>query len=121
MATVPATVNGTYGISSTLEGYTIESENVTESAVRETVPDQFNRVAAEIRYDTRYDLRLTVRGGAKPSASSITYGASGNTPLTWIVDSVEKAGSYNGLQRFNISAHRYENCSAETALTTSNS
>lgn len=113
MATHPASVAGEYGISSTLEGYTIESENITDSPRREEVPDQRNAVAKEIRYDTRYDLRLTVRGATKPSTATIKY-----DNKDYIVDSVEKAGTYNGLQRWNITAHRYDNCSAETAVTT---
>lgn len=113
MATNPETVAGEYGITSTLDGYTIESENVTDSPRREEVPDQRNAVAKEIRYDTRYELRLTVRGKEKPSNSTITY--DGNT---YIVDNVEKAGTYNGLKRWNITAHRYENCSSETAVVT---
>ena len=113
MATNPETVAGEYGITSTLDGYTIESENVTDSPRREEVPDQRNAVAKEIRYDTRYELRLTVRGKEKPSNSTITY--DGNT---YIVDNVEKAGTYNGLKRWNITAHKYENCSSETAVVT---
>lgn len=113
MATNPETVAGEYGITSTLEGYTIESENVTDSPRREEVPDQRNAVAKEIRYDTRYELRLTVRGKEKPSNSTISY--DGNT---YIVDNVEKAGTYNGLKRWNITAHRYDNCSSETAVVT---
>ena len=115
MATNPTSVDGEYGITSTLDGYTIESENVTDSPRREEVPDQRNAVAKEIRYDTRYELRLTVRGTEKPSTSTITY--DGNT---YIVDSVEKAGTYNGLQRWNITAHRYDNCSSETAVVVTN-
>ena len=111
MATNPTSVAGEYGITSTLKDYTIESENITDSPRREEVPDQRNAVAKEIRYDTRYELRLTVRGTAKPSTSTITYDSN-----TYIVDSVEKAGTYNGLQRWNITAHRYDNCSSETAV-----
>ena len=105
MATRPATVAGTYGITHTLDGYTIESENITETPLRETVADQANAVANEIKYDTRYELRLTVRGAAAPSATGNLSYAGG----TWVVDSVEFAGSYNGLQRYNIAAHHFEN------------
>ena len=45
MATNPTSVAGEYGITSTLEGYTIESENVTDSPRREEVPDERNAVA----------------------------------------------------------------------------
>lgn len=104
MATTPATVAGAYGIDQTLTNYTIESYNETETPLRELVPDQKNAVANEIKYDTRWELRLTVRGSSKPSATTITFNSS-----TWVVDSVEEAGTYNGLLRYNITAHRYEN------------
>lgn len=121
---MPIPANATaeeYGISSSLANYTIESENITTTPQREQVPDQKNAVVKEIRYDTRYDLRLTVRGETEPAATTINYGTTGSgssaAPITWIVDTVEKAGTYNGLRRFNITAHRYANCSTETALT----
>lgn len=90
-----------YGIATTLEGYVIESENVTETPQVEPIPNQKNQLADEIQYDTRYELRLTVRGATKPAATILTYDSE-----KWAVDSVEKAGSYNGLKRFNITAHR---------------
>ena len=74
------TAHGKYGIDLTLEGYTIESYNETESPRREEVPNQKNQVVKEIRYDTRYELRLTVRGNAKPSTDAITF--NGNYKLT---------------------------------------
>ena len=103
------TAHGKYGIDLTLEGYTIENYNKTKTPRREEVPNQKNQVVKEIRYDTRHELRLTVRGNAEPSADAITFDGA-----TYIVDSVDEAGSYNGLQRFNISAHRYAKCSSET-------
>ncbi len=116
MPITPASVDGTWGVSKTLSGYTIESYNETKNPVRETVPDQYNRVAKEIRYDTRWDLRMTVRGSAAPSDVSISFNSN-----TYIVDSVEEAGQYNGLLRYNITAHRYENCNAETAMSAGSS
>ena len=98
-----------YGVASTLTGYVIETESITSSPQYEQVHNQKNAVTGEIKYDTRYDLRLTVRGATSPGASSITYDGS-----TWIVDSVEKAGTYNGLRRWNITAHRYTNCDSAT-------
>ncbi len=111
MATTPAAVDGIYGISTTLAGFTIESENITESPQKELVPDQANAVANEITYDTRYELRLTVRGASAPVVSD-AFGYAGKK---WSVDSVEKAGTYNGLQRYNITAHRYTNWPAQAA------
>jgi hypothetical protein len=90
-----------YGINTSLDGYVIESESETETPLVETVPNQKNQVADEIQYDVRHDLRLTVRGATKPEATVLTY-----NDQKWAVDSVEKAGTYNGLRRFNITAHR---------------
>jgi len=109
--TVPTSVDAEYGIASTLSGYTIESVTITEEPQREIVPDQKNRRAKEIRYDTLYNLRLTLRGSSKPASTTITYDSQ-----TYIVDSVEDAGTYNGLRRFNVAAHRSSLCNAETAL-----
>ncbi len=117
----PATATAEqYGVTETIAGYTIESASVTTTPQREQVPDQKNAVVKEIRYDTRYELRLTMRGESEPPATTIDYGTTGKgnsvSPVTWIVDSVEKAGTYNGLRRWNVTAHRYDNCSTETTL-----
>ena len=101
-----ATTDEQYGIATTLADYVIESENITETPQIETVPNQTNQVADEIQYDTRYELRLTVRGKTKPAATILAYGKNGSADVKWAVDSVEEAGSYNGLRRFNITAHR---------------
>lgn len=100
------TADEQYGIATTLEGYVIESENITKTPQVEPVPNQKNQVEDEIEYDTRWELRLTVRGKNKPSAAIMKYGkkADGKDEL-WAVDSVEDAGSYNGLKRYNITAH----------------
>jgi len=105
MATTPTTVHGTYGISTTVDNITIESLSITESPVSEPVPDQANAVADEIIYDTRTDLRMTYRG------TQLTE-TDGNVTVdgaTYRVDSHEEAGTYNGLQRYNLTAHRYTN------------
>ena len=95
-----------YGITDTLSGYTIESKNITETPLVEQVPNQINQVEDEIQYDTRYDLRLTLRGATKPTATIISFGTENNTAIKWAVDSVEDAGTYNGLRRYNLAAHR---------------
>jgi len=114
----PATYVGEYGIETSLANYTIESLTETSTPQREIVYDQFNRRQKEIRYDTLKEISLTVRGQNAPSDASITLG-SGNSAVNFIVDSIEKAGTYNGLRRFNIRAHRTDNCDQETALATS--
>lgn len=112
MATTPGNVDGEYGISKTLAGFTIESVTVTEEPQLEKVPDQKNRVAKELHYDTLYNLNMTVRGASKPSADAgLTYDGQ-----KYIIDSVEDAGTYNGLRRFNIKGHRYTNCNTATPV-----
>lgn len=112
MATTPAQVAGDYGVAETLSGYTLESVSRTKTPVRETIPDQYNRTAKEIRYDTRTEIEVVLRGETEPSDAAITIDGA-----TYIVDSVQKSGTYNGLRRWTVRAHRTENCSAETLLT----
>ena len=106
MATVPASADtGTYGISETVSGITIESITKTESPQTETVPDQANAVVNEITYDKRVDLKLTYRG----TKLAETNGCVTVDSVKYFVDSHEEAGTYNGLKRYNLSAHRFNN------------
>ena len=117
MATTPATATAeTYGVETTATGITVESETITESPVVETVPDQKNAVVKEIKYDKRADLKLTYRGtkltetaGQNGENDTVTY-----NNVKYYVDSHEKAGTYNGLQRYNLSAHRFTNSPAQS-------
>ena len=79
--------------------------SISESPIVEPVPDQKNATVNEIKYDTRYDLKLTYRGTKLTATNNvITY-----KNVKYAVDSHEEAGTYNGLQRYNLSAHRFEN------------
>jgi len=113
MATTPASIaSGTpRGIANTLTGYVVESENITPSDVAEQVPDQNGAIADEISYDTRTDLRLTVRSSTTSTTAPATAGSANFQYASekWKVDSVEEAGTYNGLRRWNITAHRFTN------------
>ena len=106
MATTPATATTeTYGISETLTGYTIESDNITDTPQVEEVRDQKNALINEIKYDTLVELRLVVRGETKPTAGSdITY-----NNVKYRISSVEDAGSYNGLRRYTVTAKKADN------------
>ena len=115
MATTPTSIAaGTpRGITNTLSNFVVESETFTNADVSEQVPDQMGAIVDEIAYDIRIDLRLTVRS-AKTASATTTPPAAIGTVLTYAsikykVDSVEEAGTYNGLRRWNISAHRYTN------------
>ena len=112
MATTPASGvdTGTYGISTTVSNITIETVSIVETPQVETVPDQKNAVVNEIKYDTRKDLKLTYRGTKLSETDGcITYDS-----VKYAVDSHEEAGSYNGLKRYNLSAHRFDNFPAST-------
>ena len=111
MATVPASADtGTYGISETVSGITIESITKTETPQTESVPDQANAVVNEITYDKRVDLKLTYRG-TKLTESDGVVTVDG---VKYFVDSHEEAGTYNGLKRYNLSAHRFDNAPAQS-------
>lgn len=117
MATTPTTATAeTYGVETVTTGITVESETITESPVVETVPDQKNAVVKEIKYDKRTDLKLTYRGtkltetaGQNGENDTVTYNS-----VKYYVDSHEKAGIYNGLQRYNLSAHKFMNSPAQS-------
>ena len=107
---LPGNVDAEYGISTVLTGSTIESDTETDEPVYENVPDQKNRVAKVLRVDTKYTRRITVRGNSKPDVTkAFTYDGK-----KYILQSVEAAGTYNGLKRFNIVAFRFANCEQAT-------
>ena len=92
MATTPATATAEeYGIATTATGITIESETITESPQVETIPDQAETA------------------GQNGENSTVTYNG-----VKYYVDSHESAGSYNGLKRYNLSAHRFDNAPAQS-------
>ncbi len=118
MATVPTTIAaGTpRGITNTLTNFVVETETITPADRSEEVPDQVGAISDEIHYDTRTDLRLTVRSATTATTAPATAGSTTFTYAgsKWKVDSVEEAGSYNGLRRWNINAHKYENWPPQT-------
>lgn len=117
MAATPATATTEeYGISTTAANITIESESITDSPIVEPVPDQKNATVKEIKYDKRTDLKLTYRGtkltetaGSNGENATVTYNG-----VKYYVDSHESAGTYNGLKRYNLSAHKFENAPAQS-------
>ena len=117
MATTPATATAEeYGIATTATGITIESETITDSPQVETIPDQKNAVRKEFKYDKRTELKLTYRGtkltetaGQNGENDTVTYNG-----VTYYVDTHEKAGTYNGLQRYNLTAHKFNNAPAQS-------
>lgn len=94
-----------YGITTVVANITIESESIVTNPIKEPVPNQTNATVNEIKYDTRTDLSLTYRGTKLAEENGIvTYNG-----VKYSVDSHEEAGTYNGLKRYNLRAHKFEN------------
>lgn len=89
---------------------TVESENTTESPQVEEIHNELNKTVGSVNYETRHELRLTYRG----TSLTITNGIVSWGGHRWLVDSHEKAGTYNGLQRYNLSAHRFSTYPADS-------
>ena len=87
------TNNDRYGVAETITGYTIESINITDSDQREQVHNQTNAVVKELIYDTRYDLKVTLRGASKPTAA--TFDGIGGANVKWILDSIEPPRNFS--------------------------
>lgn len=116
MATTPASISkSARGITRTLAGYVVQNESITENAIAEEVADQTGAIADAQIYDHRWDLSLTLISTSStrtPPAHQddrITYDSH-----TWIVDSVEEAGTYNTVVKYNVRAHRYDNFPSAT-------
>ena len=116
MATTPATATTeVYGIAETANGITIENLTETPTPIAEPVPDQKNATVKEMYVDTRYDLSLTYRGTKLTETAGEVGGENTKVSFnskTYYVDSHEAAGTYNGLKRYNLSAHRFDNAPA---------
>ena len=122
MATTPEIIEaGTpRGIQRTLANFVIETESITPADRSEEVPDQKGAIADEINYDIRTNLRLTVRSAKATVSAPPAVAGSANFSYddkVWKVDDVEEAGTYNGLRRWNINAHRYTNYPTQTTQT----
>lgn len=121
MATTPTITGAVRGIANTLSGYVVQSENFTESPVVEQVPDQLGAIGYEAVYDHRVDLSLSViSAGASITAPTVTNEIISYASHNWFVDSCEEAGTYNGVRKWNIKAHRYDNWPDQSSGTTTN-
>lgn len=116
MATTPTPITApARGISKTLTGFIIQDYTITDSPIVEQTADQYGAIAAEQIYDHRTDLSMTVLSTTATRTAPTTT----NDILTfdskkWLVDSCAEAGTYNGVMRWTIQAHKYENTPAQT-------
>ena len=113
MATTPTFTTSIRGIAKTYTNGSIEDYNITRNVIAEQVADQYGAIACEMVYDHRYDLSLTMHaaGSTAPTADgdTVTFDSA-----TYHVDSVAEAGSYNGVTRWTITAHRFDNTPAQS-------
>ena len=128
MATSPTEIKGSpRGIQNTLDGFVVESENISDAPVQEEFDDQVGARADEQVFDNRKDLKLTVYGATASAAIASVVVAmptgytgrrikypSGNGGVWYKVDNVEEAGTYNGRRRWNITAHKFDNFPPQT-------
>lgn len=112
MATTPTFTTSIRGIAKTYTNGSIEDYTITRNVITEQVPDQYGAIAAEMVYDHRYDLTLVMHaaGSTAPTAAgdTVTFDSA-----TYHVDSVAEAGTYNGVTRWTITAHRFDNTPAQ--------
>ena len=119
MATVPATFTTSIrGIAASFTNGSIEDVSVTKNVIAEQVPDQYGAIAVEMVYDHRYDLSLTMHaaGSTAPTMPGDTLSSfdagDGEGSKNWHVDTCVYAGTYHGVTRWTITAHRYDNTPA---------
>ena len=112
MATNPASISGTVrGVDATLAGCIIQSYSTTSAPIVEQVADQKGAIAAEVKYDSRTDISLTVIASSSAPPTSIPkegeeWDFDGSK---WFVDSVQKGQTYNAATQWTIAAHKYDN------------
>ena len=113
MATTPTFTTSLRGIAKTYANGSIESYTITRNVIAEQVADQYGAIACEMVYDERYDLNLTMHaaGSTAPTCTGDTVQFDG---ATYNVDSVAEAGTFNGVTRWTITAHRFTNTPAQS-------
>lgn len=119
MATTPTPFTTSIrGISASFANGSIEDINVTKNVIAEQVPDQYGAIACEMVYDHRYDLTFTMHaaGSTAPTMPGDTLPSfdakDGEGVKNWHVDNCAFAGTYQGVTRWTITAHRYDNTPA---------
>ena len=101
------TLSVVIGVPDTLEGFIIQSENITQTTPTLEIQDQHGRVAQVIAYDKQYTISMTAIG---PNTTNLSVGTVWNwhdpygNDLSCIVTSVERACTYNDTAKWNIQA-----------------
>lgn len=116
MATVPAVIPAvTAGIANLLDGFIVLNEDITETDIVHSIPDQKGAIVAEYPYDKRFDLTLTVQGGGTlPACGATAFQYPTTSGPKWKVEKISKPAVYNDTVKYTITAYRYTNFPSQT-------
>ena len=115
MATTPSFTTSIRGVAKTYTNGSIEDYTITRSPISEAVPDQYGAIATEMVYDHKEDLSVTMHatGSTAPTMPGDTLSSfdakDGEGAKNWHVDNCAFAGTYQGVTRWTVTAHRYDN------------
>jgi len=109
-----ASLSVVIGIENELDGYILQSENISQTSPTLNIQDQKGRTAQVIAYDKEYSCNITAIG---PNTPPLSVGqtwdwkdAFGNN-LDYIVTNVERASSYGDTAKWNVQATAYAHAS----------
>lgn len=96
-----------WGISRTLEGCIVLSENISQAGQAYEVRDQQNRLTGKTYYDSLITLTLSVEAAAGTSfkdGDTLTYDSQ-----KWKISQASEVGSYQDKSKWEITAERAPN------------
>lgn len=105
-----------WGIDNTIDGFIVQSENISESMITDTTNDQKGAVVSQLDYDKHWTLSLTIIGDTDaedklPKAGDLTFSYGG---YKWKINNVAYTGSYQAKKQWQISAERWTNFPSQT-------
>lgn len=111
-----------WGITNTLSGFIVQSEDITKEAITDTTQDQKGAVVSQLDYDYHYTCTLNVIGGTGgggdksedeglPEVGDIDFEYAGHK---WKINGVTYNGSYQDKQKFTITMERWTNFPAQS-------
>ena len=99
-----------FGVSHTVTGFIVQSEDFTKTDINHIVYDQYGRVANVISYDDEKKVVFTMIGSGslpatlKVSGNTFSYGG-----VTFHVDSIAEAGTFDGMRKWTVNATTWYN------------
>lgn len=106
-----------WGIDNVVNGFIIQSEDITCENITDTTQDQKGAVVSQLDYDRHYTLSLNLIGGSGgagdgtedaglPKIGDINFQYAGHN---WKINGVTYNGSYQDKKHYTITAERWEN------------